>query len=253
MAILTLLATAAAVAAPPPKRSTVIFDPKSDAEAFSFIPTPATCELHVVASNRLVWVKCDRRQSGRARACDTTVYLQERVGAKPTRIVSFVGYEMPDVVGVSANGSLLFHGGDEFVASGDASVRSSSDAAVFFMRDIRNSCPFDVQTVTSPTAFLRRLSEGKTPAFTLPVFRKGDRKVMREITVTAVSSDSDPMWKQMESGALPPPEWLQHLWPIVYWDESGFTIWNGIEWTQFKWDANQVPEDTSRKLADPQH
>jgi hypothetical protein len=237
--ILILLAAGGVSAAPPVQPSTVIYDPRTDVEAFSFVPTPATCELHVVDSNVLAWVRYDGRQLGRAWAYDTTVYLQERVGQKPTHIVKFGGRQMPKILGVTANGSLLFERGEEFIASGDACARYSSDADGFFICDTRNACPFDVQTVTSPSTFLRRLSQEKTPHFTLPVFRKGDQKVMREITVAAVPSDSDPMWKQMASGALPSPEWLRHLWPIAQWDVSGFTIWNGTEWTQFNWDANQ--------------
>ncbi len=247
--IFILLYAGVCISAPPPKWATVLFDPKSDAEAFSFIPTPATCELHVVTSNLLVWVKYDGRQHGRARAGDTTVYLQERVGHEPTRIVMFGGRRMPSVVGVSSNGSLLFDRGEEFIVSGDASARSSSDAATFFQRDTRHTCPFDVQTVTSPSAFVRRLAEDKTPSFTVPVFRKGDRTTMRELTVTAVPRDSDQKWKQMqpEVGGLPSPDWLRNLWPIVKWDKTGFTIWSGTDWKQFKWDANNAPGTYFRK------
>jgi len=244
--IFTVLCAGVCLAAPPPKRATVLFDPKSDAEAFSFIPTPATCELHVVTSNLLTWVKYDGRQHGRARVYDTTVYLQDRVGQEPTRIVMFGGRRMPSVVGVSSNGSLLFDRGEEFIVSGDASTRSSSDAATFFQRDTRHTCPFDVQTVTSPSAFVRRLSEDKTPTFVLPVFRRGDRTAMRELKVKAVPSDT-PFWDQMKSGALPTPNQLQQLWPIVEWDNTGFTVWSGMDWEQFKWDANNAPGTYFRK------
>ena len=237
--IFTVLCAGVCLAAPPPKRTTVIFDPKSDPEAFSFVPSPATCELHVVTSNRLVWVKYDGRQHGRASACDTTVYLQNRVGQKPTRIVKFGGRRMPSVLGVSCNGSLLFDLEEEFIAPGDASDRSSSDAAAFFQRDTRHTCPFDVQTVTSPSALARRLSKDAAPVFTLPVFRKGDRSTMREVKVTAVPSETR-LWSRMKSGVLPAPRELLHLWPVVKWNNTGFTIWSGIDWKQFKWDANKT-------------
>lgn len=238
IAIFIVLIAGVALAAPPQKRTTVIFNSKSDTEAFSFIPTPATCELHVVASNLLVWVKYDGQQHGHAPAYDTTVYLQERVDQKPTHIVKYGGCKMPSVVGASVNGSLLFDGGEEFIASGDASARSSSDAASFFQSDNRHTCPFDIQAVTSPSIFARRLSEDKTPTFTLPVFRKRDKKAMRELKVKAIPSETQ-FWKQVKSGALPSPDELKNLWPVAQWDKAGFTIWNGTEWEKFKWDANK--------------
>jgi hypothetical protein len=237
--IFMILVAGIALAAPPPKRTTVIFNPKSDAEAFSFMPTPATCELHIVASNLLVWAKHDGRQHDRARTHDTTVYVQKRVGQKPAHIMRFGGRKMPVVIGASANGSLLFATGEEFIASGDASTRSLSDAASFFQTDMRYTCPFDVQTLRSPTIFKRRLQEDRTPAFIFPVFRKTDRGSMREIEVKAVPGNSM-FWQYMQQpGALPSPRQLEHLWPVVEWDEGGFMIWNGTEWKQFKWDANK--------------
>jgi hypothetical protein len=100
LAILLLLGSSyLSYAAPPPKQSIVRYSPKSDPAAFAFIPTPASCQLHLIASNQLVWVRYETRQHGRARVCDTTVYTQAAVDTEPTRIVSFRGREMPKVVG----------------------------------------------------------------------------------------------------------------------------------------------------------
>jgi hypothetical protein len=234
--ILVLLVAGGVLAAPPRKKSTVIYNPVTDAEAFSFTPTPATCELHIVASNQMVWVKYDEQPYGHPPGYDTTVYMQERVGQRPRRIVRFDGRKLPKITGVTPNGSLLFEQGEEFIASGDASTRTSADAATFFLRDIRHTCSFDVASVITPTIFKQRLSEDKAPTFTLPVFRKGDKKNMRDIEVIAVTG-STLMWEQLKGDTLPSPDQLQDIWPIVQWDKAGFTIWDGTQWKEFKWDA----------------
>jgi len=224
-----------------PKLFTYIYDRNSDSNEFEFIPSPATCELHLVTSNSLVWV--DRREERRAfrrpPVFNSVVYVQKELGQTPTRIIRFGGHKTPSVVGVSSNGSLLFASGEEFIVSGDVSARLSSDSSAFFHADIRDTCPFDVHAVTSPSMFARRLSEDRTPVFTLPVFRKGSKKTMKEIRVRAIPGDT-PFWRHMKkTGALPSPESLRHIWPVVRWDDTGLTIWNGDEWTQFKWDANK--------------
>ena len=135
------------------------------------------------------------------------------------------------------NGSLLFDRGEEFIVSGDASARASAASSGFFLPDIREACPFEVTWVSSPSMFARRLAEDKTPTFTLPVFKKGNRKTMRELNVIAVPGRTL-FWRQIKPGVLPAPGNLCHLWPIVQWDGEGFTFWGGSEWQQFKWDAN---------------
>jgi|GEM_PF-6197795 len=240
MILSMLLSTSIALAAPPPKLSIVLYDPKSDPNVFESIPTPTTHELQLVTSNHLIWVKSEGALSPRAQVVSTTVYVQKRVGQKPTLIIRFGGRKMSDVVGVSERGSLLFKGGEEFIVSGDASARSSSDASRFFLSDIRHTCIFDIQFVTSPSIFVRRLSEDKNPTFVLPVFKMTDKKTMEEIQVKAIPNDQDPEWNVIKSGDLPSPGWLRNLWPIVEFDEASFTIWNGTEWIKFKWDANQT-------------
>ena len=86
-------------AAPPPKRFTMVYDRKTEPDAFAFIPTPATCELNLVSSNRIVWVRYGGR-AGRRGPSSTTVYIQEQVGRKPIQVVKFGGRNL----GFRANG-----------------------------------------------------------------------------------------------------------------------------------------------------
>ena len=138
---------------------------------------------------------------------------------------------MADVAGVSARGSLLFADGEEFIVAGDASTRAASEPAAFFQRDIRETSAFRIERVT-PAMFTRRLMEEKSPKFTLKVVHKDD-PAARDLVVTAIPNNDDPIWKQVPVGALPPPEWLLKLWPVTRFDDNGFTIWDGTRWVEF--------------------
>lgn len=238
--LLTFLVLAANIssAAPPPKLTTVIFDPKTDTEAYSFIPTPGTCELQLISSNLFVWVKYDEQRQGRGFNSDTTVYVQAQVGRPPSHVVRFGGRRMPSVTGATQGGSLRFTGGEEFVASGDAAAWSSSATSNFFQPDIRHTCAFDIQPNISPSAFAARLAEGRatgtTPTFTLLVVKWGEARRIREVPVTAPSLSLEAL-----IGTLPTPEQIRNLWPVVSWNASGFTFWNGTGWTHFEWTDRQ--------------
>lgn len=237
--LILLAADVTILAVPSTKLSPVIFDQNSDPEMFAFMPTPPWCELQIVTSNLLVWRKYDWGLS--ASNTTTTIYTQERVGQRPIRIIRFSGGSMPGIVGVSLRGSLLFKNGEEFIVADDASARTSSAVSVFFLPDSRRTCPFDVQTSTlSPTMFVHSLweSKNKSPEFTFAVFRKSNTKTSRKIQVKVVPDGQSPQ-SLIHSGPPPPPTWIKNLWPIVKWDDSGFTIWNGNEWIDFKWDAIQ--------------
>lgn len=228
------------------KYYTTVYDKKLDTQAFLFNPNPSNSELHLVSSNLLVWAKYTFFGAGRNQKCDTTIYVQGRKDLEVKHIVKFGGKKMPEVVGVSPRGSILFEGGEEFIFGGDESerARETKKDIDFFLPDARNECSFIIESVTSPSAFANRFKEDKTPLFTILILKKSEPKVMKEVVVTAASNDEDPMWQQIKKGELPSTSWLGKQWPVVDWHENGFTYWDGYAWKKFKWDANRMIEET---------
>lgn len=70
-----------------------------------------------------------------------------------------------------------------------------------------------------------------------------------------------PRWKDVVAAHHLTESDVKMIWPVATISDAGFTIWNGKTWTNILWTTkgafekqpNIVPEDTTRKLADPQH
>lgn len=236
-AILILVASTAVASRPPP-RYTRVHESVGDAGFPAFLPNPSNAILELVSTNGIVW----RRTAGaapRRPPVATFFFVQKNVATSPHCILEFGGRRTPPVVGVSSQGSLQFRTEEEFLVKPDKLARQLNPDHPWLSGDFRDSFPWRAR-FPSPSQFLARLTNNRSDPMDIQVRHRDGRTLA--VPVVIVVNDSDPTWQAMlRERALPSPQWLRNLWPIVEAEEDGFTIWNGTEWKQIKGDANKMP------------